>query len=127
MRIQHREQIAPGRRPQTKKGGAGGRRRAGSVDSVEDAEANGAGDGAGPGEDTDAEPVWTEDDLSLFDRHPDQSKFLVGYVVERAKWQYAVGEHEGLLHEAEALGAREAELGAECEELLRRCLTREVG
>ncbi len=129
MRIQHREQIAHGRRPQQKKAGGGGRRRAGSVDS-------GAGDEpeGGPGaadaaaaEDADAEPVWTEDELRLFGQHPERSKYVVGYVVERAKMQYGMKEHEGLLHELEALGAREAELGAECEELLRKVMRNEVG
>lgn len=130
MRIQHREHIAPGRKPHARKPGPqGGRRRANSVDSDDPDAAAGAGAdaGAGAGEEDDAEPAWTEEELALFEKYPEESRYLVGYVVARAKLEHGVGEHEGLVGEMEAVGAREAELGAECEELLRRVMRKELG
>lgn len=118
MRIQHGEVILPSRRPPSKKKKSTA--RAGSADS--DGEESIAG-----GEEDDQAEQWTEEEQRLFDLHPEQSKGFVAYVVLRAKWAAAMGEAEGLAGEAEVLGLREAELKAECEELVKRVMRRECG
>ncbi|KAK4702100.1 hypothetical protein P7C70_g4124, partial [Phenoliferia sp. Uapishka_3] len=127
MRTQHKEVIGPSRRPPSKKARTAAA-RAGSIDSA-DTPFDG-GDNAGAGgddEDDGLEPVWNEEELELFEKHPGVSRVFLGYVVEKAKWAYAMGQHEGMAAEVEALGIREAELGAECEELLRRVMRKELG
>ncbi|KAL8277584.1 hypothetical protein RQP46_010016 [Phenoliferia psychrophenolica] len=127
MRTQHGEVIAPTRRPPTKKRAA----RAGSIDSVLDVSFGGAKDDDASttlGDDEeDLELLWTEEEQETFDRHPTLGHPFVGYVVLKAKWAYLMGQHEGAAAELEALGIREAELGAECDELLRRVMRKEVG
>lgn len=124
MRIQHGETILPSRRPPSKKRKTA---RANSMDSVLDGKGE-DDDGTVAGDDEeDKEIAWTEEKLNVFEQHPTLSRHFVAYVVEKAKWAYLLGEHEGLLGELEALGTREAELGAECEELLKRVLRKEVG
>lgn len=130
MRVQHHEVIQAGRRPPAKdpsKSKAKG--RASSFDST-----TGGGpddfDGAGStaaGDEAEAGEAWTEDELELFEKHPELSKWFAAFVVAKAKWKYLIGEHEGLLGELESFGTREAELLAENEELLKRIMKKEVG
>ena len=124
MRTQHGEVIAPTRKPPTKKRAP----RAGSADSVADVpfKDDDASTTLGD-EDEDLEPLWTEEELELFDRHPTLGHNFAGFVVLKAKRAYLMSQHEGAAAELEALGVREAELGAECDELLRRVMRKEVG
>jgi hypothetical protein len=110
--------------------------RANSVDSldyVEDATlpalgAAGVGrEGGGGDGENEEDAQWTEEELELFERFPGMGKWFVVYVVAKAKYAWLMGDHEGCLSELEALGIRESELGAECEELLRMILRKEVG
>lgn len=63
----------------------------------------------------------------MFAKHPGVGKGFLSYVVAKAKWAFLVGEHEGMAGEVEALGIREAEMGAECEELVKLIMRKEVG
>lgn len=138
MRIQHGEgtsSAAAGKKAQastSKKGTTGAKKggRAGSYDSTGDAD----DDFPAPFEEQDlddssagAGDAWTESDLALFARHPDMSRDAVAYVVAKAKWRYLLSEHEGLLHEAEALGTREMQLKAQCGDLVDRIMRKELG
>lgn len=123
MRTQHKEIIGPTRRPPSKKGARAAAARAGSIDSVLDVPFGGVPEEHAEEEEDD----WAEEELAVFERHPEASRPFVGYVVGKAKWAYLMREHEGLAGELEALGNRESELGAECDELLRRVMRNEVG
>lgn len=125
MRIQHGEVILPSKRSPSKKSKA----NKGANNS------GGESDGEGAGGDTtmlegeeehEGEIVWTEEELALFEKHADLDRYFVANVVMKAKWAYLIGEHESLAGELEAVGIREAELGAECEELMRRIVRREI-
>lgn len=135
MRVQHGEQIAPVRNvpgqdapvaaasaPAKSTGGKRGKKRAASHADSEDADLM----GGGTLDDDGVEPEWTEEELALFARHPEYSRAWLAWVVIKARVRYAQQEHEGLLSELEALGARESLLGAQCEELTRRVLRREA-
>lgn len=125
MRVQHGEVILPGRRPPSKKSRTARSGRAGSVDSGDGAHDD---DEAGASEDEDAkEPEWDADDEAAFAEHPKLGRGFVGYVVMRAKFEYAIKENEERAHQVEVLATREAELGAQCEELLRRIMRNEIG
>lgn len=152
MRIHHQEIILPTRGPSAvvvsssstapkapPTGHAHGkkRKRATSENSFG---GGGDGEGEGEGEREEEEIVnWTEEEeewyTALKRRAEEQGgeaawgtgRNFVAYVVEKAKFSYVGKEHEGLCHELEVLGARESELGAECEVLLRRVLRAEMG
>lgn len=117
LRIQHGETILPSRRPPTKK-------KKGGKGAASDSDAPDEGSVAG-GEDEDEGEQWTEEELRLFDQHPEKSRGFVAYVLLRAKWTAAMGEAEGLASEAEALGLRESELKAQVDELLSRIMRKE--
>lgn len=127
MRIQHGEIILPTRRPPSKKSKKAAAARAGSVDSMD----GGADDDStfgGGGEDDDeglGGEQWSEEELRAFNEHPQKSKGFVAYVLLRAKWASAMGEQEGMAGEMEVLGGREAELKAECEELIKKVMMKE--
>lgn len=126
MRIQHGEIILPTRRPPTKKSKKAAAARAGSVDSLEGGDDDSVHGGAGDEDDDGAGgEQWTEEELRLFEEHPEKSRGFVAYVVLRAKWTAAMGEAEGLAAEAEVLGLREAELKGECEELVQGIMRKE--
>lgn len=79
-------------------------------------------DDLGAGADT-----WSDADMALFAQHPDMSREALAYIVAKAKWRYLLNEHEGLLHEAEALGSREKQLKEQCGELVDQILRKELG
>ncbi|KAI5478261.1 zinc finger, C2H2-type, Ino80 complex subunit Iec1 [Pseudohyphozyma bogoriensis] len=121
MRIQHSESLPPTRKPPTKNPNKK-KTRAGSFDSTVDDDG-----GTQVGEDEDVPIVWSEEELELFERHPESDRFFLAYVLAKAKVAYSLGEHEGLVNELEGLGWREAELAAECDSLLERIMAKEVG
>ncbi|GAA5944867.1 C2H2-type zinc finger protein [Sporobolomyces koalae] len=127
MRIQHGDKILTGRRPPSnKKAKAASKRdRANSEDSQFD--------DAGSMHEDDPEhsnvaniPTSAEEMMAL-NSHPDLSPEFVGYVIQKAKYNYLIREHEELGHELESLQAREDELRVECNELLNRILRDELG
>lgn len=127
MRIQHQETIVATRKPPSKKRKTA---RANSMDSQDPTSPVKGGGGVGEDDagvdEEDLAPVWTEEEEQLFEKHPELDRVFVAYVVAKAKWAYLMGEHEGLLNELEGLGVREAELGSECEVLLRRIMGKEL-
>lgn len=131
MRIQHGEIILPTRRPpskKSKKAAAAAAARAGSVDSFDGGADDDSAFGGGGGEDDDeglGGEQWSEEEVKLFNEHPEKSKGFVAYVLLRAKWASALGEQEGMAGQVEVLGGREAELKAECEELIKRVMMKE--
>lgn len=72
------------------------------------------------------EIVWTASERATAAKHADLSLEKVGYIVEKAKWNYLLKEHEGLLNELEVVMTSEAELGMECEELLGMIMRNEL-
>ncbi|GAA5837999.1 hypothetical protein JCM11251_006819 [Rhodosporidiobolus azoricus] len=126
--------LAPAKKGKGKgKGKKGARgKRAESEDS-----AFGAAGGGGGADEEYAPPPGADDDPSAFSYDPSSLSAMalnpalppdfVAYIVNKAKYRYLLNEHEGLAGELEALRAREAELGAEREVLLRGILRREVG
>lgn len=124
MRIQHGEIILPTRRPPSKKSKKAAAARAGSIDSEAGADDDSTFGGGGE-EDEEAGEQWSEEELRAFQQHSEKSRGFVAYVLLRAKWAAAMGEHEGLSGEVEVLGGREAELKGECEELIKRIMVKE--
>lgn len=129
MRIQHGEIILPTRRPPSKKSKKAAAARAGSVDSDGGADDDSTFGGGGGEEDEEGGggggEQWSEEELRAFQEHSEKSRGFVAYVLLRAKWAAAMGEHEGLSGQVEVLGGREAELKGECEELIKKIMVKE--
>lgn len=70
--------------------------------------------------------VWTENEWAWAGRFEGCSIEYVGYVVEKAKINYLLKEHEGMLAELEVLMTSEAEMGTECDELLNMIMRKEL-
>ncbi|GAA5886553.1 hypothetical protein JCM6882_001685 [Rhodosporidiobolus microsporus] len=120
------------------KGKGKGKGKRGKREASEDSAFGGAGGGGGGGDDDYAPPAGQsgEDDapftygpseLAAMAANPSLSPDFVAYVVAKAQYRFLLNEHEGLAGELEALRAREAELGAEREVMVRGILRREVG
>ena len=75
---------------------------------------------------TSTEIVWTENERAWAGRFEGCSMEYVGYVVEKAKFNYLLKEHEGMLAELEVLMTSEAEMGTECDELLDMIMRKEL-
>lgn len=147
MRIQHGDKIVAGRRPPGQQGQAGEgaaeprpsrskkrKARAASEDSM----FGGAGDddpsyvatgadAAGAEGEGDEVPPLTNDEVRACNEHPHLAPHFVAHVVAKAKYAYALREHEELANEYEALAAREGELAMEKDALVAAILRKEVG
>lgn len=136
MRIQHGEIILPStKRPgpsapstttSTTTNSKRSKIRANSIDSNNDHEDQDEEQQSTSIQVTEGETNWTEEELEIFEQNPNLSKNFLAYVLVKAKFNYALGEHEDLAGELEALGVREGLLGGQCEELLRGILRKEL-
>lgn len=100
--------------------------RAGSVESDHSAHPPLPEDHAPIDDTAPTEIVWTENERIWAGKQEGCSIEFVGYVVEKAKFNYLLKEHEGMLAELELLMTSEAELGTECDELLGMIMRKEL-
>ncbi|GAA6021252.1 hypothetical protein JCM10207_002589 [Rhodosporidiobolus poonsookiae] len=140
MRVQHGDNIVAARKPPGSSadaegggGGGGGKKgkkkkgRGARADSEDSAFGAAIDDAAAAEGGEEAEVEYAPDEVAAMHAHPELGPAFVGYVVGKAKRAWLMREHEGLANELEGLQGREAELRAECEELVRAIMRKEVG